>query len=388
MKKTIVPSQIGEVLSMTLALNQEGKNIVPLFGGHAGVGKSENARKWAESQGPDFMFIDIRTAYQEAPDLKGFPTVVELTHLNDKGEEVKTFTTVCAIPEFLPKNGRGLIFWDEVNRGNSSVQNAMMQVLTDRKIDKNVLPKGFIQASAVNPEDTTYEVNNMDTALKNRFHIYDVGFDMNDFIAMARRNNWSESVVGFLDSGVWQFKTPEELKDGAPYVSPRNFGELNKLFTSEAFKTFPHLMVSAVHATIGEYVGNDFIKFVNEIKPVTLEMLKSDLKGSMKKLAGYADRKQYRGDLISVTVNSIVEGYKNKEADVKLVIKVAEVIDADQAAAMLTECLEAIGEEKEQKKIVDKLKKDHVELYRTIRKRWMKSDVEGNGSDALSAKKA
>lgn len=320
--KTIKPSDIKQVLDLTLKIREQGGLYIPCFSGDAGVGKSENAQTWAKSQGPDFNFIDIRLAYMEGPDLIGMPSSVVVN-----GQQ----TTIHSLPDFLPREGRGLILFEEPNRAHESTMNAMMQILTDRKIHKYSLPEGYIIAAAINPEGK-YTVNSLDPALKNRFAMFNVTYSHLDFVNYIRTTGWDARLINFIDK-FWVYKFPNELSEDAFYVSPRSLKQVNSLLKAGAEKL--SLFAEMLTASMGSEVSSDFLKFLNDYKPVTLEDLLTNETLALSELKKLSENKEYKGDLLSMTVNSVQDGFIKGLVDERLLLNVVKVLTIDQSINLL-----------------------------------------------------
>jgi len=214
MIKSTSVRNIDKILDYTLKARQLGLKVIPLFTGEAGLGKSFKCQQWVEEQrkrNPDFGFFDFRAAYYEGPDVIGFPSIEVI---NGRGRQVNN------LPNFWPTEGEGLILIEEPNRGNQSIMNCLMQVLTDRKIGEYTLPDGWIIASCINPE-TGYDVNTMDPALKNRFEEYEISYDHEAFMTYVKASNWHPHVVSFLNSGTWAYAKSGEIAPTDKYISPR-----------------------------------------------------------------------------------------------------------------------------------------------------------------------
>lgn len=333
----IKPSGIKQVLDMTLEIREMGGNVVPLFAGHAGIGKTETARAWAKAKGPEFQYIDVRIVYMDRPDLMGLQTAVEVTLPNG----TKAMTTVSALPEFLPRDGQGIIMWEEVNRAPESNMNVLMQILSERELHLYKLPEGFIQAALINPEGTHYSVNTMDTALKNRFTIYEVVYSFQEHLSFMKENGYNKRVISFIEGNLWLYKSPEELAEDEMFVSPRTFAKLNVIenYHDKHGGTDHPMFRENVLAALGSRVGADYYKFAQELKPVVFADFQKNKKAAMEKLASFCKKDEsYKGDMVAITVNSLVDAFTEGAAQPELIFEVCEMIDLDQAIALLTNC--------------------------------------------------
>lgn len=333
---TIKPSQIHDLLDMAVAIRAKGGNFIPLFGGHAGIGKTQNVRDWAKAQGKDFHFIDVRLAYMERPDMIGLPTVVTATI---DGKEVQT--TLYALPEFLPKSGNGILVWEEPNRAPEGNLQTLMQITSEREIGKYKLPDGFIQCGVINPEGTTYSVNTLDTALKNRFVSYDVVYNKVEHVAHMKAHGAHERVIAYVEGGDWQFKAPEELKEGSMFVSPRTFQKLSEIehYHDANGGVNAKMFRENVIAVLGSEVGSSYYKFAQELKPILFSDFQKDKDNALERLKRMSVKgESYKGDMVAITVNSLTDAFKDGQAQPELIFTVAEIIDLDQAVGLLNNC--------------------------------------------------
>ncbi len=316
---TIKPSQIFEVLNATKKIKAAGGKFVPCFSGDSGIGKSEIHQAWAKQQGPNFGFIDIRLAYMEGPDMVGMPSAITV---NGK------LTTVHALPDFLPTDGEGLLMFEEPNRAHESVMQTMMQILTDYKIHNWNLPKGWVISMAINPEGR-YNVNTMDPAMKNRLALFDVKFNQNEFIQYTKDAGFNTKLIAFLESGLWQYKSVDEIGDKGIYIASRSWSKVNDLM-NVVTETGP-LFFELVSSVLGATVAADYFKFLNEIKPVLFEDFIRDEKEAFERLKRVTSSPNYTGDLTSSTVNSLIDAYKAGACKNALLLKVAVLLEADQS---------------------------------------------------------
>ena len=333
------PSRIPEILDLAFRARAVGKNLNPLFAGAAAIGKSEICQAWAHSQrerNPDFGFIDLRVAYLEAPDFIGFP--------GETADENGRLRTSHRLPEFWPTDpdSEGLLLLEEPNRGTTAVMNCLMQLLTDRKVHNYNLPKGWIIAAAINPDSAEYDVNSLDTALKNRFAIFEVEYDHSTFVSFMSSNDWCSHIQYFVKSGTWTYKDASTVAKDGVYISPRTWSQLNAAHKAGAVddKQLHRIITSAV---LGKDIGNEFWKFVHDDAPVTSKDLISNKDKSLKKLKDQSRPESYQGDKIAVTVESIIKDYGGTSAtedqvDELTMVAVAEIISSDQAVILLKGC--------------------------------------------------
>lgn len=345
------PIRILDTLILAYKAGQQGNQFNPLFTGDAGLGKSDVCKLFVEimrskgfpehsiKKNPNYGFLDLRAAYMEAPDFIGFP--------ESETDKDGVRRTVHNIPEFWPTDpdSEGLILLEEPNRATTGVMNCMMQLLTDNKVHKYTLPKGWIKAAAINPDTAEYDVNAMDAALKNRFEEYEIEFDFVSFSDYIAKKGWDERVQMFVNSGAWVYKGTQQLADGAKYISPRTWSKINAA-EQAGLRDDRILHSETVRSVLGREIGNEYHKFCYDEAPVTAKDLIDDKKAALKRLEKHSDVNNYKGDMISVTVDSITLNYSCTQKDdptkgqvgEDTMAAVAKIIPADQAINLIKNC--------------------------------------------------
>ncbi len=99
-----------------------------IWGGPS-VGKSAIVRQLAEAL--KITLQDVRALLLDPVDLRGLP------FLGSHGR------SKWATPEFLPQNGTGILFLDELNAAPAMAQASCYQLVLDRKLGEYVLPDGL-----------------------------------------------------------------------------------------------------------------------------------------------------------------------------------------------------------------------------------------------------
>jgi len=149
--------------------------------GSPGIGKSDTMKQMAEELSR--QLIDLRAVLLDPVDLRGLPTV-------------KDGLSKWAIPSFLPREGTGILFLDELNRAPALVQNACFQLVLDRKLGEYVLPEDWTIVAACNPTGTG--TTKMSDALASRFVHFDMEPDLTDWCNWAVSRNIEPIVIAFL----------------------------------------------------------------------------------------------------------------------------------------------------------------------------------------------
>lgn len=191
------PDAIKEYLRASLV---NPKQYPPMFmWGGPGIGKSavssqvidevnvelDKANPGLVGEDDWYNFIDIRMLLYDPTDLRGI--------IMPKHGKAVWFS-----PEFLPRSGKGIIVFDELNCAPPMVQNSGLQLFLDRKLGTYTLPDGYVCVAAGNYEGQGF-VNKMAPALKNRFMHQDFEVVLDCWSEWAFKHNIHPSIIGFLN---------------------------------------------------------------------------------------------------------------------------------------------------------------------------------------------
>jgi hypothetical protein len=203
--------------------------------------------------------IDLRAVLLDPVDLMGLPTI-------------KDGLTSWAAPRILPRTGRGLLFFDELNRAPVMVQNACLQLVLDRRLGDYTLPDGWAIGSAGNFESEG-GVQRMSDALRSRFTHLTAQVDLDDFCNHANRRSFHAAVVAFM-----RFR-PELLhkydkvmaKKENTFPCPRTWEFVSNILQGPTL--LKAIQYGLIAGTVGESTANEFIAFLqlyNELPDMDL----------------------------------------------------------------------------------------------------------------------
>jgi len=218
------PSQIASALSYLIDAKQP-----VMLSGSPGVGKSDVVRQVAKQRNIDL--IDLRLSQLDPVDLRGVPSV-----------DTKKHITTWNVPAFLPVEGKGILFLDEINSAAQATQAAAYQLVLDRKLGDYTLPEGWAIVAAGNRATDRAIVNQMSTALKNRFTHLEYEVNNDDWCDWALRSNISIEVLGFIrfrpmllnefearNDSEEERKRMQRIKSVNAFATPRSWEFLSKV---------------------------------------------------------------------------------------------------------------------------------------------------------------
>lgn len=204
------PSAIAQALNTLLAIRQ------PAFlWGPPGVGKSQVVAQVAAAL--DLELVDVRAVLLDPVDLRGIP------RFDASG------ATVWCPPAFLPRQGRGILFLDELNAAPPLVQAACYQLILDRRLGEYVLPEGWTVLAAGNGESDRAVTHRMPSALANRMVHLDFEPDLDDWLAWAEEEGIDPRIRAFLRFRPRLLHAFDPRADDKAFASPRSWAFASRI---------------------------------------------------------------------------------------------------------------------------------------------------------------
>lgn len=240
------------------ALQSLVKSRQPVFlWGGPGLGKSSVIKQLAASL--KLPLQDVRALLLDPVDLRGLPFL---------GKDGRS---QWAPPDFLPKDGAGILFLDELNAAPAMVQAGCYQLVLDRKLGEYTLPDGWAIVAAGNRDSDRAATNRMPTPLRNRFVHLEFEVDLQEWCEWAIQNGIRPEAIAFL-----RFR-PELLsafdRDQHAFPSPRSWEFVSRILASGPDKSVEHeLFAGAVGAGAAtEFSG--FLRMFRELPNIDAILL-------------------------------------------------------------------------------------------------------------------
>ena len=245
---------------------------VPLVVGESGIGKTALAKKLAKEN--EWSLIVIDGNLLKEGEIGGLPTVESYIISNSNGQEIVKKTTVYAvhnklreIDEEISKGRNVLLFIDEINRCEHTVQQELMNLILNREINGYKLHDDVKILAAMNPSskygsDFDYQVVDMDAAQENRFVWLNMESDYNQWLKWAIDEGLEQKVIEFIST------FPEYLhktNEGDVSATPRSYERVSKSY--KAYKdqkdSIPKaVFLNVIKGNVGKVIAEEFISFV------------------------------------------------------------------------------------------------------------------------------
>ena len=231
---------------LTKSLTALVEQKVPTFlWGAPGIGKSSLVKQIANEKGVGF--IDLRLALMDPTDLKGIPFYDKESH-----------TALWAPPAFLPKDGEGILFLDELNAAPPSVQASAYQLILDRKVGEYELPCGWAIVAAGNREGDRGVTYRMPSPLANRFVHFEMEVNTDDWRFWAYKKKLDERIIAYISYKAEHLFTFDAKSDTKSFATPRSWEYVHSILKSNMDET---LLLNAVSGAVGKDVAVGFLSF-------------------------------------------------------------------------------------------------------------------------------
>ena len=290
-------------------------NEVPLVVGESGIGKTALAKKLAEENNWSLVVIDGNLLKEG--EIGGLPTIESYTITNSNGEKIEKKITVYAvhnklreIDEEIAKGKSVLLFIDEINRCEHTVQQELMNLILNREINGYKLHDDVKILAAMNPSskygsDFDYQVVDMDAAQENRFVWLNMEPDYNQWIKWAIEAGIEQKVIEFIST------FPEylhKINEDDVRATPRSYERVSKSYKiyKNQQDTIPRsVFLNVIKGNVGKVIAEEFVSFIE---------------ADSKPLISFEDI--FEGEILS---NQVIEKIKN-ESHTRLYISAMNIL--------------------------------------------------------------
>ena len=245
---------------------------VPLVVGESGIGKTALANKVAKDNGWKVVVIDGNLLKEG--EIGGLPTVESYIVKSEVGCKIEKKTTIYAVHTKLREidkeieNGNEvLLFIDEINRCEHTVQQELMNLILNREINGYKLDENVKILAAMNPSikygsDFDYQVVDMDAAQENRFVWLNMEPDYNQCIKWAIEAGIEQKVIEFIST------FPEylhKINEDDVRATPRSYERVSKSYKiyKNQQDTIPRsVFLNVIKGNVGKVIAEEFISFI------------------------------------------------------------------------------------------------------------------------------
>jgi len=246
---------------------------VPLIVGESGIGKTALAKEIAKKNNWSLIIIDGNLLKEG--EIGCLPTIDSYITINSNGDKIEKKSTVYAIhnklrqiDEEISKEKTVLLFIDEINRCEHTVQQELMNLILNREINGYNLQETVKILAAMNPSskygsDFDYQVVDMDAAQENRFVWLYIEPDYMQWLDWAIDVGIEQKVIDFIST------FPEylhKINKNDIRATPRSYERISKAYKIYKDKkdSIPRsIFLNIVKGNVGKLIAEEFVSFVH-----------------------------------------------------------------------------------------------------------------------------
>lgn len=290
--------------------------------------------KYSEDDfGPDIFTLKVISLSQfDSPDLRGMPMI------KDKGN----FHVTQFVPsEELPRDGQGIIFFDEMNNADDGVRAACYQyVLEGRYGELQPLvgkdgKASYWRVAASNTEQDYSTVNQTSLALLRRFSHLLVVPELEEVIKYFLENNIDSRVIAYLNNypqDLFPEKWNETLLDKKANPFPYTWEIVGRMIKGIPKSSDERLFYLAA-ASVGPEVAQRFKSFCSLTERVNIDSI---IEKPAEELAKINDREDSASLYYSI-ISSLATKWFNKLKKLtgEKMVEIAKILPPEFCVAML-----------------------------------------------------
>ena len=271
------------LLSVQLVIDS---GSVPLLIGESGIGKTALIKRLGKKN--KYYIINVDGNMLKEGEIGGLPTIEDYV-VHVKGKETVMKRTVYAVHTKLQEieqvfsensNKNILLFIDEINRCEHSVQQELMNIILNREINGFKLPEQVKVVAAMNPSNkydkynhSEYQVVDMDPAQEDRFVWIEMEVDAQNWISWGMEGetkNIHQDVLNFISSFPDYLHTPDSTE--MIKATPRSWERVSDsymVYLEKKNQVPERIFYNIVKGNVGAIIAQEFINFLkNNKKPL------------------------------------------------------------------------------------------------------------------------
>lgn len=228
------------------------KADLPVFlEGSFGIGKSDLIKSIADKY--QLELVDLRLSQCDITDLNGLPK------LENGKASFQPFDVFPLEKTPLPKGKHGwLLFLDELNAAERSIQAAAYKLILDRMVGNHKLHENVRIVAAGNKITDNAVVNELSNALRTRLVNIIVNPDFDTWLQWAVQNNIDTRITAYLMSKPTSLFNYVPEKEASTFACPRTWGMLSKVITPlKDLEKYGEL----INGIVGTVAGEEFKTF-------------------------------------------------------------------------------------------------------------------------------
>ncbi|MFE6709520.1 AAA family ATPase [Streptomyces sp. NPDC057695] len=284
---TTEPRPDDQLEALTLAV---AADLPVLLWGEPGIGKTASLTRLAESL--DLPLTTVIASVHEPSDFSGLPVI---------GDDPAEQGVPMAPPDWavrLVREGRGLLFLDELSTAPPAVQAALLRLVLERRVGALRLPSAVRIVAAANPRGSAADGWELSPPLANRFVHLQWAHD-HDVVVRGLGGTWPRATLPRLDMELLPeavdfarravtgllatrptlvHRLPSgEARRGGAWPSPRSWEmTLRLLAFGTAARSSREVLSRLVRGTVGDGPGLELLAHLDRMELPDPEVLLAD----------------------------------------------------------------------------------------------------------------
>lgn len=338
---------------MTVELVLKSK-AVPMIVGESGIGKTALAKELAQRN--NYYYVNIDGNMLKEGEIGGLPAVEEHNMVIGTNTVKRKVTTYAIHSKFLEinnvieldNNREILLFIDELNRCEHSVQQELMNIILNREINGYILPEKVHVIAAMNPSvnndgfsSTEYQVVDMDPAQEDRFVWIEMDTDVDTWIQWGMDGERIDNqVLEFIAAFPEYLHTP--YAESSVKATPRSWERVSnayKVYLNDKEHIPDRILFNVIKGNVGQNIAQDFMNFIKNYSNPMMEP--QDLLKEEKISHELADKIQAetpsRLYLMSKNVLNYINELDHRERDILIFCRILNLYPNDLKMAIMKE---------------------------------------------------
>jgi len=242
---------LSAVIRHNLQLHADGaplkEYLVPMAWGDPGLGKTDIAEAVATDAGLELIYADLVT--RDPADLGGMPWV-------------KDGRTIRCRPDWMPIDGRGILYLDELPQAGIVNLNIAATLIREHRIGEHRLPATWMVVCAGNHQHNRAGTTTMPSHVRNRLmHLY-IDADADRWARYASARSLDPLVIAYNRYRAQEYHHKFSPTDNA-YPTPRSWTACHQALR---LALPDHLKRACMDGLIGDSAGADFAGFCDIYK--------------------------------------------------------------------------------------------------------------------------
>lgn len=303
-----------QLAALTLAV---AADLPVLLWGEPGIGKTAALQQLARTLG--LPLTTVIASVHEPTDFSGLPVI---------GADPATEGVPMAPPDWavrLVREGRGLLFLDELSTAPPAVQAALLRLVLERRVGTLVLPAGVRIVAAANPRASAADGWDLSAPLANRFVHLQWTYDQ-DVVVRGLGGTWPRAQLPTLDPGSLRASVAyarkavtglltarpalihqlpkSETRRGSAWPSPRTWDMAVRLTAfGTAAGTSRDVLSALVRGVVGDGPGLELLAWLDRMDlPDPEELLSDPARAVLPE----------RGDQRQAVLDGVVAAFRNR----------------------------------------------------------------------------